>query len=251
MGEHDPNGPMPIVDILRREVIASGKDDPVPDPNRAAKCFAVGCTKAGDKNKRCGKCFVAMYCSKECQIANWKAHKPVCKCNRAFVLNKQTEDDLFYLNHNTASYFREKFAGNEEGYERYKGHFDKLGRINSGACFPGRGIDSFTVAVLEIARGVDFIKLKALAELTGEECFNDPALHLETMKGLMLVLEKRHAEGKPTTEEDVLDGVLALGKAYLWMQDPECHDCFRRAKEGFVRLLGEDSAKAVNAVRVM
>ena len=63
----------------------------------------------------------------------------------------------------------------------------------------------------------------------------------------MPVLEKRHAEGKPTTEEDVLDGVLALGRAYMRMQDPECHDCFRRAKEGFVRLLGEDSAKAVNA----
>eukprot|EP00518_Triparma_eleuthera_P001665 CAMPEP_0182459036 /NCGR_PEP_ID=MMETSP1319-20130603/4259_1 /TAXON_ID=172717 /ORGANISM="Bolidomonas pacifica, Strain RCC208" /LENGTH=62 /DNA_ID=CAMNT_0024657861 /DNA_START=26 /DNA_END=211 /DNA_ORIENTATION=- len=46
MGENDPNGPMPIVGIMRREVIASGKDDPVPDANMAAKCFAVGCTKA-------------------------------------------------------------------------------------------------------------------------------------------------------------------------------------------------------------
>jgi tetratricopeptide (TPR) repeat protein len=189
-----------------------------------------------------------MYCTKDCQIKDWKAHKPVCKCNRAFVLSKQTEDYFDYLNHNTASYFREKFAGNEEGYERYKGHFDKLGRINSGACFPGRGIDSFTVAVLEIVRGVDFIKLKALAELTGKECFDDPALHLETMKGLMQVLEKRHAEGKPTTEEDILDGVLALGSAHAWTQEwGECKVYFRRAKEGFVRLLGEDSVKAVDA----
>ena len=52
MGDYDPNCPMPIVELLRREEIAAGKDDPVPDPNRAAKCFAVGCTKAGDKNKR-------------------------------------------------------------------------------------------------------------------------------------------------------------------------------------------------------
>ena len=35
----------------------------------------------------------------------------------------------------------------------------------------------------------------------------------------------------------------------MWMQEwDECHACFERAKEEFVRLLGEDSAKAVNAV---
>ena len=61
MGDYDPNGPMHIVELLRREEIAAGKDDPVPDPNRAMKCFAVGCTKAGDINKRCGKCFVAVF----------------------------------------------------------------------------------------------------------------------------------------------------------------------------------------------
>jgi tetratricopeptide (TPR) repeat protein len=33
----------------------------------------------------------------------------------------------------------------------------------------------------------------------------------------------------------------------MWMNDFEGVTCFERAKEGFVRLLGEDSAKAVNA----
>ena len=79
----------------------------------------------------------------------------------------------------------------------------------------GRGISSFTVAVLEVIRGNDFVKLKAMAELSSEGCFNDQALHLETCKGLLPALEKRHAEGKPTTEEEVLDGVMALGKAYM------------------------------------
>ena len=41
----------------------------------------------------------------------------------------------------------------------------------------------------------------------------------------------------------VLDGVLALGRAYMWMDfGDECCACYKRAKEGFVRLLGEDSA---------
>uniref|UniRef100_A0A6C0I0E5 MYND-type domain-containing protein n=1 Tax=viral metagenome TaxID=1070528 RepID=A0A6C0I0E5_9ZZZZ len=28
---------------------------------------------------RCGKCQKAYYCSKECQVENWKTHKPACK----------------------------------------------------------------------------------------------------------------------------------------------------------------------------
>ena len=38
MGEYDPNCPMPIVELLRREEIATGKDDLVLDPNRAMEC---------------------------------------------------------------------------------------------------------------------------------------------------------------------------------------------------------------------
>ena len=50
------------------------------------------------------------------------------------------------------------------------------------------------------------------------------------------------------TEEEVLDGVLQMGVAHMWMnQRNGCLNCFERAKEGFVRLLGEGGAKAVNA----
>ena len=57
------------------------------------------------------------------------------------------------------------------------------------------------------------------------------------------------------TEEEVLDGVLLLGGAYRGMEGRGMEEstkdekmvCFERAKEGFVRLLGEHSAKAVNA----
>ena len=50
------------------------------------------------------------------------------------------------------------------------------------------------------------------------------------------------------TEEEVLDGALALGRAYAWIDGwDECCPCYKRAKEGLVRLLREGSAKALDA----
>jgi MYND finger len=37
------------------------------------------CLKLTDSIKRCGKCGHASYCSRECQVADWKKHKGVCK----------------------------------------------------------------------------------------------------------------------------------------------------------------------------
>jgi hypothetical protein len=39
------------------------------------------CTKpdcASEGSQLCGKCLKAKYCSRECQVADWKAHKLVC-----------------------------------------------------------------------------------------------------------------------------------------------------------------------------
>jgi len=91
-------------------------------------------------------------------------------------------------------------------------------------------------------------QLEALAELAGkEEGFDDAGLTLEARKRLRRVLEKAHKAGE-ATEEEVLDGVLQLGEACRWMREwDECDECFSRAKEGYARLLGEDSSKAVLA----
>ena len=65
-------------------------------------------------------------------------------------------------------------------------------------------------------------------------------------------MEKAYEAGE-VTEEELLDGFLALGRAYEWMEhwdenvDWESYKYFERAKEGFIRLLGENSAKALNA----
>ena len=48
-----------------------------------AECVAkVGCAAAGCASEKassvCGRCEAVRYCSRECQRADWKAHKPAC-----------------------------------------------------------------------------------------------------------------------------------------------------------------------------
>ena len=42
-----------------------------------AGCAAVGCASE-EASSVCGRCQAVRYCSRECQRADWKAHKPVC-----------------------------------------------------------------------------------------------------------------------------------------------------------------------------
>ena len=54
--------------------------------------------------------------------------------------------------------------------------------------------------------------------------------------------------GEGVTQEEVLDGVYTLGMACIWVQEwDECEAHFWRAKEGSMRLLGEDHDKSVGA----
>lgn len=43
------------------------------------KCEACGSPGATKKLMACRACHIAFYCSKECQVADWKRHKPACK----------------------------------------------------------------------------------------------------------------------------------------------------------------------------
>ena len=90
-------------------------------------------------------------------------------------------------------------------------------------------------------------KLEALARPSGlDEGFDDRALYLEARRSLLPSLEQAHEAGEGVTEE-VLDGVFTLGKACMWMHDPECLACFEMAKKGFVTLFGDGHAKSVAA----
>ena len=56
----------------RREVEKSGGNDP--DKTCAS------CQSSGLRMKHCARCKLAYYCSEECQRADWKRHRPECKC---------------------------------------------------------------------------------------------------------------------------------------------------------------------------
>jgi hypothetical protein len=43
-----------------------------------AGCAAAGCTSEEEATSVCSRCKAVRYCSRECQRADWKAHKPAC-----------------------------------------------------------------------------------------------------------------------------------------------------------------------------
>jgi hypothetical protein len=68
---------------------------PEPETKKAGKkgrsrvCAKGGCGALIDESKRCSRCSLVYYCSRDCQRADWKAHKP--KCNAA-VEEKAAQD---------------------------------------------------------------------------------------------------------------------------------------------------------------
>jgi hypothetical protein len=45
---------------------------------RGRLCSLPDCSELGAK-KRCGGCKLAVYCSKECQVAHWAVHRMPCR----------------------------------------------------------------------------------------------------------------------------------------------------------------------------
>mmetsp|Transcript_13469 Transcript_13469/g.27547 ORF Transcript_13469/g.27547 Transcript_13469/m.27547 type:complete len:472 (-) Transcript_13469:15-1430(-) len=242
---YDDQAPQPPQEDLPVDHVVSAPSCPLasPPPVEERACSNPGCARPGDTNKRCGKCLVSCYCSRECQVAHWKSHKAQCRLNRSFELSAATEEHLLCLNLDFERYFLDHFGGDERGYRRYKSHFDKLGDIGSTQ---GRSIGGITIGVLEVLRSGDRQKLEALEKLCEERCFDDPALTLETRKSLMEILEKEYEAGE-VTEEELLDGVLALGRAHNLTMDGLCPAFFERAREGYNRLLGPDHEKTLEA----
>ena len=132
------------------------------------------------------------------------------------------------------------------GGERYRVLFEQLGDIGLEK---GKGIRGITAGVLVLLGGYkDRRNPEALAKLSGrDEGFGDEALHLEPTRSLLPLLERAHEAGEGMTDEEVLDGVLALGRACARMDERDgCLYCFEMAKEGLVQLFGEDHANSVD-----
>jgi len=53
-----------------------------PKHGRICKSCTMNERQLPDRSfKKCAKCLSVYYCGRECQLANWKAHKPQCEIN--------------------------------------------------------------------------------------------------------------------------------------------------------------------------
>jgi hypothetical protein len=51
-------------------------------------CTTPGCDGIGAK--KCAGCLQVYYCTRECQLAHWSTHKPVCRQSADKAANKKT-----------------------------------------------------------------------------------------------------------------------------------------------------------------
>ena len=130
-------------------------------------------------------------------------------------------------------------------HQKWEGWFAQLGDVSALKEKVPTGVTSAVLCLLKYGSKA---QLAALAKLAGtEEGFDDTALLLEAKKRLRKVLEKAYETGE-AREEEVLNGVPVIGDTCMWVDEyDESEACFERAKEWFVCLLGEGSAKVVNA----
>jgi len=72
-------------DLERLEIPAALQAVPHPRPNpslghhKCLKCGKSALDMGNRKLSKCGKCKQISYCSRECQVSDWKDHKPFCK----------------------------------------------------------------------------------------------------------------------------------------------------------------------------
>ena len=174
-----------------------------------------------------------------------------------FSLAKTTERHLveFAKKDGYNAYFQDHFALSTRSeicpHQKWEALFAKPGDIGT---LKGKVPTGVTAGVLRLLKYGSRAQLEVLAKLCGhEEGFDEAAVELEARRRLQKLLEN-WVWFPPSgyfkfsqVEEEVLDGVFALGRAEGKMNIGKSKACYERAKEGFVRLLEENSAKAVKA----
>lgn len=58
------------------------------------KCSFPGCGKASSSDLlECSSCHLTRYCGRDCQVAHWEEHKPICKEARKVAKLKSVEEN--------------------------------------------------------------------------------------------------------------------------------------------------------------
>ncbi|GMH80871.1 hypothetical protein TL16_g08731 [Triparma laevis f. inornata] len=142
----------------------------------------------------CRRCREEMYCCKEHQTADWKAHKKLCcvspELQSALPKLRLSLEYLWQLTSGTGfnEFFQTQFDGNESTYLRWKSVFEEL-------YFPAvkdRKGDFVKRRVGKIWESNDLTKLRALAKLFSPDFIHDPELWLKTLKRISKFLESSY-----------------------------------------------------------
>ena len=150
---------------------------------------------------------------------------------------------------------------------RWKKVFDKL---EIGGDEGGK--KKMTTWVLEIMNSEDMVKLRALAELSSREVFNDPSLRVAVCRRILevLVLGEGFGDGMKEAKQrggkkkkgkkkkadarvvEVLDACFELGVACNQVRDFDDSECYyKRAKDGYEKELGRNDEKTLRATYLL
>ena len=122
--------------------------------------------------------------------------------------------------------------------------------------------------IIETMNSEDMVKLRALAELSSGEVFNDPSLRVAVCRRILevLVLGEGFGDGMKEAKQrggkkkkgkkkkadarvvEVLDACAALGEACNYVRDFDDARCYyKRAKDGYEKELGRNDEKTLEA----
>jgi len=64
--------------------------------------ICLNCKKEG--NLRCNRCKAAFYCSKECQVQDWKSHKAICNASKKDSDSKESQELIKFCDKNSEKF---------------------------------------------------------------------------------------------------------------------------------------------------
>jgi hypothetical protein len=194
---------------------------------------------------------------KDCEIVRMKNRfaNPLFTGIRDLLINLKVGDHVFEIQvhllglvalkgeaHDYYNYFRDYFVGTDASYKKRMEIFEVLGETVWGEEGDIEG------GILEILKGEDDVKLKALQDMTGKEMMADYDLNLTVTKRRHILVMSGGGSGG--TEE--FDGLLNMGITFAEKGD---HDkaliYFERALKGYESVLGKDHPDTLMTVNNM
>lgn len=133
---------------------------------------AKGCTNCGKKDvntKRCTGCKFAKYCNVDCQKADWKKHKPVCKATRSA---KETPSVFCRLLKSWDLMNDEELVKEMENYSKL--FIEEVVRVGHRSRFPEPNSINMGLTVVCVEDDDNIVRLTATARFgTEEKMIND------------------------------------------------------------------------------